>query len=156
MKALVAYFSASGVTAEKAKAMASATGADLYEIKPEKPYTPADIKWTNPLARCNKEWIKKANPALADTDANIQDYDVILLFYPIWYYTAPLIIRSFMKAYDFSGKKVVMLATSGGSSFGKAAQQLSELAPNCEIVNGELLNGSYTEEQLAEIFNKNV
>ena len=139
---LVAYFSASGITAEKAKALAAATGADLYEIQPEKPYASADLKWTNPLARCNREWIKKSKPALADTNANIAEYDTIYLTFPIWYYTAPLIIKSFLEAYDFSGKKIVLFATSGGSSFGNTVRNVQPSAPNAEITEGAMLNGA--------------
>ena len=140
-KKLVAYFSASGVTAEKAKALAQAAGADLYEIKPEMPYTAADIKWTNPLARCNKEWIKKTKPALADTDANIAAYDTIYLIFPIWYYTAPLIVKSFLEAYDFSGKKIAVFATSGGSDLKKAVQHIQAALPKAQVTEGAMLNG---------------
>ena len=146
MSTLTAYFSASGTTAEKAKAFSAANGTDIYEIKPETPYTAADIKWTNPLARCNKEWIKKVRPALSDKDAKIENYDTIYIFFPIWYFTAPLIIRSFLEAYDFSGKKIVIFATSGGSEFGKTVQQLKESAPNADITEGKVLNGTYTED----------
>lgn len=146
-KKLVAYFSASGVTAKKAEALAAAAGAELYEIKPAVPYTPADIKWTNPLARCNKEWIKKAKPALADTDANIAAYDTIYLAFPIWYYTAPLIIKSFLSAYDFSGKKIVLFATSGGSGISKAVAHIQAAVPQAEVVEGAMLNGVSSFEQ---------
>lgn len=140
-KKLVAYFSASGKTAEKARALAKAAGADIYEIKPETPYSDADVKWTNPLARCNREWLKKTKPALADTNANIADYETIFLIFPIWYYTAPLIIKSFLSAYDFSEKKIVLFATSGGSDFGKTAQNLQGEVPNATVVEGDILNG---------------
>ena len=140
-KKLVAYFSASGVTAEKAKGLAEAIGADVYEIKPEKAYSAADIKWTNPLARCNKEWLKKTKPALADTNADIAQYDTVYLAFPIWYFTAPLIINSFLSAYDFSGKKIVVFATSGGSNFDKAVLSIKAEAPDSEVVPGAMLNG---------------
>ena len=139
-KTLVAFFSASGVTAKKAAALAEAVGADLYEIKPAIPYSPADIKWTNPLARCNREWIKKAKPALADTDAKVEDYDTIFLAFPIWYYTAPLIIKSFLCAYDFNGKKIVIFATSGGSDCKKAVAHLQAAVPEAKVVEGAMLN----------------
>ncbi len=139
---LVAYFSAGGTTAAKAKELAAAADAAIYEIRPAKPYTAAEIKWTNPLARCNREWIKKADVSLADTDAPVAACDVIYLAFPIWYYTAPLVIRSFLKSYDFSGKKIVLAATSGGSGFGKTAQQLRAFVPGAEIVEGAMLNGS--------------
>ena len=140
-KELVAYFSASGVTAEKAKGLSEAIGAQIYEIKPETPYSAADIKWTNPLSRCNMEWLKKTKVALADTDADIAEYDTVYLLFPIWYYTAPLIIKSFLSAYDFSGKKIVVFATSGGSSLDKAVTHIKAEVPDAEVVSGAMLNG---------------
>ena len=150
-KKLVAYFSASGVTAEKAKALALATGADNYEIRPETPYSAADIKWTNPLSRCNKEWLKKTKPALADTNANIADYDTVFLAFPIWYYTAPLIIKSFLSAYDFSGKKIVLFATSGGSGLNKAVPQLQAEVPDAEVSEGAMLNDLSSFEEFIDL-----
>ena len=140
-KKLVAYFSASGVTAQKAKLLAAAADADLYEIKPAQPYTPADIKWTNPLARCNREWLRKAMPPLADSDAPVADHDVIFLAFPIWYYTAPLIINGFLKRYDFSGKTIVCFATSGGSDMKKVEKSLAPCAPGADLKLGWMLNG---------------
>lgn len=148
---LVAYFSASGVTAEKANGLAAAIGADVYEIKPAQPYSEADIKWTNPLARCNKEWLKKAKPALADTDANIAAYDTVYLAFPIWYYTAPLIIKSFLSAYDFSGKKIVVFATSGGSGLDKAVKSIQADAPAAQVVTGAMLNGTTSFDEFVNI-----
>ncbi len=147
-KKLVAYFSASGTTAAKAKALAEAAGLDLYEIKPEKAYTKSDLNWMNPLSRSSKEMKKGIKPALADTNANIADYDVIFVGFPIWWYVAPTIINSFLEAYDFSGKKVVLFATSGGSGFGKAVNSLQESAPGAEITEGRLLNGSVSADEL--------
>lgn len=147
-KPLVAYFSASGTTAVKAKALAEAAGADLYEIKPEKPYTKADLSWMNPLSRSSKEMKKGIKPALADTDAGIENYDVVFVGFPIWWYVAPTIINSFLEAYDFSGKTVVLFATSGGSGFGKAVQSLQESAPDARIVEGKILNGAYSADAL--------
>jgi len=141
-KKLVAYFSASGTTEAKAKLLAENAGADLYEIKPKIPYTAADVKWTNPLARCNKEWIKKTKPELADKNAHIEDYDVIFLAFPIWYYTAPLIINGFLENYDFSGKTVVLFATSGGSDMKKTVKSLSPSAPGAKITEGIMMNGA--------------
>ena len=145
-KILVAYFSAEGTTAEKAKLLSEAAGADIYEIKPEAPYTEAEINWRNPLSRCNKEWIKKANPPLADKNADIAAYDTIFLAFPIWYYNAPLIIRSFLSAYDFSGKRIVLFATSGGSNLGKTAQTLEKFAPGATVTDGAMLNGVSVDE----------
>ena len=146
---LVAYFSASGVTAAKAKQLAAAADADLYEIRPLKPYTPADLKWTNPLARCNREWLKKEKPALTDTDAGAEGYDVIFLAFPIWYYTAPLIIKSFLESYDLNGKTVVLFATSGGSDMKNVIKTLQPSAPKALFELGCMLNGDVRAEDLA-------
>ena len=148
-KILVAYFSASGVTAEKAKLLASAVNADLYEISPAVPYTAADIRWTNPLARCNKEWLKKTKPALADRNAAAEGYDVIFLAFPIWYYTAPLIVKSFLESYDLAGKKIVLFATSGGSDMKNAIKTLQPSAPGASFELGCMLNGDVSAEALA-------
>ncbi|MBQ9530444.1 MAG: flavodoxin [Eubacterium sp.] len=153
-KKLVAFFSAEGTTAKKAEILKEAAGADIYEIKPEIPYSQSDVNWRNPLSRCNKEWIKKAKINLSDKDANIGEYDIIFLAFPIWYYQAPLIIRSFLEEYDFSGKKIVLFATSGGSNFGKTAENLKKIVPNSEIIEGAMLNGITSAEELKDIVNK--
>lgn len=148
-KKLVAYFSASGVTANTAKALAAAAEADLYEIKPKTPYTKADLNWLNPLARSSKEMRNKSSrPELADTNANISDYDTIFVGFPIWWYVAPTIINTFLESYDFSGKKIVLFATSGGSGFGKTAAGLKDSAKNAEIIEGAVLNSSPNTAQL--------
>jgi len=142
-KILVAYFSASGTTAGVAKNLAQAAGADLYEIKPEVPYTKADLNWMDKKSRSSVEMNDKSSrPALADQAANIIDYDTILLGFPIWWYVAPTIINSFLESYDFSGKKIVLFATSGGSGFGKTVDGLKDsVAEDTMIVEGKLLNG---------------
>lgn len=148
-KKLVAYFSASGTTARAAKDLAKAAGADLYEIKPAVPYTRADLNWQDKNSRSSVEMRDKSSrPALADTSANIADYDVIFVGFPIWWYIAPTIINSFLEAYDFSGKKIVLFATSGGSGFGKAVAGLQSSAPGATIVEGMLLNGRPNEAKL--------
>ena len=148
-KKLVAYFSASGTTASVAKNLANAAGADLYEIKPAVPYSKADLNWMDKQSRSSVEMRDKSSrPALADTDANIADYDTIFVGFPIWWYIAPTIINSFLEAYDFSGKKIVLFATSGGSGFGKAVASLQPSAPNATIVEGAVLNGRPNEAKL--------
>ena len=147
-KALVAYFSASGVTEKAAQALAEAAGADIYEIKPETPYTSADLDWTDKKARSTVEMNDPSfRPTLADTNARIEDYDVIFVGFPIWWYVAPTIINTFLESYDFSGKKVVLFATSGSSGFGATAQKLKG---SCEadIIEGRLLNGSPSKAEL--------
>ena len=145
---LVAYFSASGTTAKKAALLAEVAGADIYEIKPKTPYTEADVKWTNPLARCNREWLKKTKPELSDKNAAIDGYDVIYVAFPIWYYTAPLIINSFLESYDFSGKTIVLFATSGGSDMKKTVKSLSPSAPGAIIKTGIMMNGNISADAL--------
>ncbi len=149
-KTLVAYFSASGTTAYAAKELAQAAGADLYEIKPAVPYTKADLNWMDKKSRSSMEMNDKSSrPALADKDANIPAYDTILLGFPIWWYVAPTIINSFLESYDFSGKKIVLFATSGGSGFGKAVAGLKpSVAADTTIVEGKLLNGAQTAASL--------
>ncbi len=149
-KTLVAYFSASGTTARVAKELSQAAGADLYEIKPAVPYTNADLNWMDKKSRSSIEMNDKSSrPALADKDANIAAYDTILLGFPIWWYVAPTIINSFLKSYDFSGKKIVLFATSGGSGFGKAVAGLKpSVAADTTIVEGKLLNGTQTTASL--------
>ena len=138
---LVACFSAGGTTAAKAKLLAAAADADYYEISPASPYSDADLKWTNPLARCNREWLARKKPDLADKAAPVADHDVIFLAFPIWYYTAPLVANSFLESYDFSGKTVVCFATSGGSDMKKVVKSLSPSAPGATIKEGLMLNG---------------
>ena len=124
MKSLVAYFSAEGTTAKLAKSLAEMIEADLFEIKPQKPYTPADIKWTNPLARCNREKIGKKDVPVQGSVENWDRYETVYLGFPIWYYGAPNVINTFCKGYDWTGKKVVIFATSGGSNIGKTQEKI--------------------------------
>ncbi len=149
MNALVAYFSATGTTAKAAKALAKAVGGDLYEIKPAVPYTSADLDWTNKSSRSSLE-MKDANsrPALADTNAPVAGHDVIFLGFPVWWYVAPTILNTFLEAYDFRGKTIVLFATSGSSGLGKSAAGLRPSAPGAKIVDGRMLNGSLNEAEL--------
>lgn len=149
MNALVAYFSASGNTAKAAKALAKAAGADLYEIKPAVPYTGADLNWMDKGSRSSVEMNdKNSRPALADTDAPVAEHDVIFLGFAIWWYTAPTIINTFLERYDFSGKTIVLFATSGGSGLGSTAAALQSSAPGARILDGRLLNGRLNEGDL--------
>ena len=131
---LVAYFSASGVTGSVAKKLAEATGADIYEIKPAVKYTSADLNWQDSNSRSSIEMKDKTSrPEIADKNADISGHDVIFLGFPIWWYIAPTIINTFLEAYDFSGKKIILFATSGGSGFGKAVDGLKSSAPGASI-----------------------
>ena len=142
-KKLVAYFSASGVTAKVADMLADAVGADIYEIRPEVPYTKADLNWMDKKSRSTIEMNDRTSrPAIADKNAKVEQYDTIFLGFPIWWYRAPSIINTFLESYNFSGKKIILFATSGGSMFGKTVEELKVSVPaTCEIIEGKLLNG---------------
>ena len=150
-KTLVAYFSASGVTAKVAAKIAQSANADLYEIKPEVPYTKADLNWMNKNSRSSVEMANKSfRPAMADKDAPVADYDTILLGFPIWWYVAPTIINTFLEAYDFSGKKIILFATSGGSGFGNTVAELRpSVSADTQIVEGKVLNGIRSDNRIA-------
>lgn len=145
-KKLVAYFSASGVTAKVAEMLADAVGADIYEIRPAVPYTKADLNWMDKKSRSTIEMNDKTiRPAIADQDAQIEQYETIFLGFPIWWYVAPTIINTFLESYDFSGKKIILFATSGSSKFGRTVEELKVSVPaSCEIIEGKLLNGKQT------------
>ena len=150
-KTLVAFFSAGGVTRQVAQKLAAAAQADLYEIKPAIPYTQADLNWRDKSSRSSVEMKNLAiRPQLADTDAKIEQYDRILLGYPIWWYMAPTIINTFLESYDFSGKSIILFATSGGSGFGKSIEELSPSCPNAVIREGRMLNGNPSEQELRQ------
>lgn len=141
MKTLIAYFSAeSGTTARVAKDAAKALGADLYEITPEKPYTAADLRYTNPLARCNREFFAKKDVPVAGKIEKFADYDTVLIGFPIWYGCAPLVVNTFCKGYDSSGKKVAAFATSGGSGIGKTAEKLRPFISGGEPLDAKLVH----------------
>ena len=148
-KKLVAYFSASGVTAKLAKKLVEAIDADLFEIKPVEPYSEADQNWKNPLARCNKEKIGKKDVPVSGIVENMDEYDTVYLGFPIWYWAAPNVVNTFVKQYDFSHKKVVLFATSGGSDMGKTAEKLQPyLGSEAEIVDAKVMNENPSLEAL--------
>ena len=146
-KVLVAYFSASGVTARAAKELAQALDADLYEIHPETPYTAADLDWTNKKSRSTVEMNDPAcRPAIAEPVKNMEQYDAVFVGFPVWWYVEPRIVDAFLESYDFSGKTLIPFATSGGSGIAKAEKSLREHCPNASWKKGELLNASGAAE----------
>ena len=146
-KVLVAYFSASGVTKGAAGQLAEVASADLHEIKPAQPYTDADLDWTDKQSRSTIEMKDKSSrPAITNKIANMQDYDVVYVGFPIWWYTAPTIINTFMESYDFKGKTVIPFATSGGSSIKKACEDLKAAYPDVDWKEGKLLNNVSKKE----------
>ena len=154
-KKLVAYFSASGVTRKVAEALADAASADLYEIKPQVPYTQPDLDWRDKSARSTVEMADKSSrPAIVAKDANIGAYDVIFVGFPIWWYIAPTIINTFLEGYDFKGKTIVPFATSGGSGFGETMAYLkTSVDSTATIKDPKMLNGRQTKDTLTTWLN---
>ena len=141
-KKLVAYFSASGITESVARNLSQTTGADLYRIQPEVPYTSADLDWMNKKSRSSIEMNDPASrPAIAAEDLDISSYDVVFLGFPVWWYMAPTIINTFLETYDFSGKTVIPFATSGSSGIENCEKKLQQQYPSINWKSGKLLNG---------------
>lgn len=138
---IIIYFSAEGTTKRVAEELAAHTGADLFEIVPEKPYTAADLKWTNPLARCNREKFGKKDVPVSSRIAEFDRYDEVSIGFPIWYGAAPNVVNTFCKGYNWSGKKVWIFATSGGSGIGKTAEKLQPYIKGAEITGAEIVRG---------------
>lgn len=147
---LVAYFSASGVTAGVAKKLAEAVGADVFEIKPKVPYTKADLDWMNADSRSSVEMKNKAfRPEIEVGEVDVKVYDTVFLGFPIWWYVAPTIVNTFLEAHDFSGKKIVLFATSGGSRFGKTAEELKiSVDSTTQVVEGKVFKSGVSVADL--------
>ncbi len=155
-KYLIAYFSASGVTKRVAEKLATVVGGDLYEITPEKPYTREDLNWMDKNSRSSVEMKNKSfRPAITGKVENMEEYDVVYIGFPIWWYVAPTIINTFLESYDFSGKTIIPFATSGGSGLGNT---INELKPSCsdntKWFDGERFRASVSKEELKNWVNK--
>lgn len=151
-KSLVAYFSASGVTAKAAEKIAAAAGADLYEIQPEEPYTPADLNWMDKKSRSTVEMDDpKCRPAIAEAVEDMEQYDTVWVGFPVWWYVEPRIVDTFLESYDFAGTKMIPFATSGGSGIQKAEKSLREHCPAADWKPGKLLNGGNIEAWVKEM-----
>ena len=155
MKTLVAYFSCSGTTQKVAQKIAQTIDADLYEIKPAVPYTSADLNWNDKNSRSTLEMKDKTSrPVVADRVANMEQYDVVFVGFPIWWYVAPNIIQTFLESYDFSGKKIVPFATSGGSGTGKTDDYLKpSCSPKTRWYPTKLLNGHLSTNTIIQWIN---
>lgn len=150
-KVLVAYFSASGVTAKVAERLAKEIGAELFEIQPEVSYTDEDLDWRNNKSRSFVEMNDRdCRPAIQSQVENFSQYQVVFIGFPVWWYREPSIIDTFMEAYDFSGKTVVPFATSGGSLIGDSAKNMQALAPNAKIVQGKRFAANTSGQVLAD------
>ena len=154
-KALVAYFSASSVTAKMAEKLAKGIGADLFEIKPETPYTSEDLNWQNSKSRSSVEMNDKScRPAIAEKKDNMDDYDVVFVGFPVWWYREPSIIDTFMEQYDFNGKTIVPFATSGMSPIGDSGKNMQSLASEAKVASGKRFPNNVSEKELADWANE--
>ncbi|HHU53414.1 MAG TPA: flavodoxin [Clostridiaceae bacterium] len=148
-KKLVAYFSASGVTAKVAKTLSKVLDADLYEIKPEVPYTKADLNWMDKQSRSSIEMNDPLfRPAIAGNNDKMDDYDTIFVGFPIWWYIAPTIINSFLESYDLTDKTIIPFATSGGSGMGETNKKLIASCPNSKLLEGKVFKPYVSEAEL--------
>ena len=149
---LVAYFSASGVTAKLAEQLSEAIGADLHEIRAKEQYSQADLDWRNDKSRSSIEMKNKTfRPEIVDDKISISEYDTVFVGFPIWWYVAPTIINTFLESHDFSGKTVVVFATSGSSDFGNTINELKiSLPDSTKLIEGKVLNGKYTKKELSD------
>ena len=148
---LVAYFSASGVTAKVAEKLSEAIGADLYAIEPEVPYTKADLDWMDKKSRSTIEMNNPASrPAIAGKRDNMNDYDTVFVGFPIWWYVAPTIINTFLESYDLTDKTIIPFATSGGSDMGKTNDKLLPSCKGAKLLNGKVFKASVSGADLAK------
>ena len=148
---LVAYFSASGVTARVAEKLSEAIGADLYAIEPEVPYTKADLDWMDKKSRSTIEMNNPASrPAIAGKRDNMNDYDTVFVGFPIWWYVAPTIINTFLESYDLTDKTIIPFATSGGSDMGKTNEKLLPSCKGAKLLNGKVFKASVSGADLAK------
>lgn len=146
---LVAYFSASGVTAKVAETLAEAIGADIFEIEPKVPYTKADLDWTNRQSRSSIEMNDPASrPAIAGVRDNMADYDTLLVGFPIWWYVAPTIINTFLESYDLTGKTIIPFATSGGSGMGKTNEKLLPSCAGAKLIEGKVFKSNVSKAEM--------
>ena len=153
-KILIAYFSAQGTTKKVAENLSIVIKSDLYEIKPEIEYTKEDLKWTDENARSSIECKNEdSRPKLKDKNANIEKYDIIFLGFPIWWYNAPPIIKTFLESYNFNNKTIILFGTSGGSQFGDTVKKLNKYVKGAKNNKKKMLNRRPSIEELKKFVN---
>ena len=149
MKNLVAYFSASGVTRDVASKLNSLVGGDLFEIVPEEKYSSEDLDWTNNESRSSIEMNdSNSRPKISYKIADISQYDRIFIGYPVWWYTFPRIINTFLEEYNFSGKEIVPFCTSGSSGIGSASNDMAKIVHDAKVLEGIRLSKSSSDEEI--------
>jgi len=148
-KALVAYFSASGVTKRVAENLSKAAGADLFEIVPEQKYTDADLNWQNKQSRSSVEMKDRScRPAINCKIEDISQYSHVFVGFPVWWYREPSIIDTFMESYDWNGITVIPFCTSGGSGLGDAGKNMQALGKGAKVIDGKRLSGNVSKKEL--------
>lgn len=148
-KTLVMYFSASGTTKMVAEKLAGAVGAELYELKPAVPYTRADLNWQDQRSRSSEEMNSpKSRPELSEPAPDVSGYDRLFLGFPIWWYTAPRVVQTFLESGDFSGKTIVLFATSGSSGLGQTAEDLAKSCPGAKLISGRVFRAGVSADEL--------
>ncbi len=154
-KVLVTFFSASGVTARVARNIANNIGADIFEIKPKVPYTSADLNWLSWKSRSSIEMKDKSSrPEIENSTIDISEYDTILIGFPVWWYTAPTIINTFIESNDFAGKILIPFCTSGGTGISGAEKDLRNTYPQYNWKEGKRLTGKEDKAFIEEWINK--
>lgn len=149
MNILICYFSAErGTTKAVAERLAQATGADLFPIEPEKPYSAADLNYRNPLARCNREKFGRKDVPAARVPGDLGGYDMVLLGFPIWYGGAPGVVNAFLEGVNLAGKRVAAFATSGGSPIGKTAAKLAPYLSGAELLDAKRFDAGVSADEL--------
>ena len=148
-KVLVCYFSASGITRKVAESIKNTISGDIFEIEPITKYTSEDLDWTNKQSRSTIEMGNKSfRPPIKNKVTNMNDYDTVIIGFPVWWYTAPTIINTFIEENDLSNKKVYIFVTSGGSSFAGSLKDLKNTYPNINFISGKRFTENITKEEV--------
>ncbi len=151
---LVAFFSASGVTAKVAETLSETIGADIFAIEPKVPYTKADLDWMDKNSRSTLEMNDPTSrPEIARVRDNMEEYDTVFVGFPIWWYVAPTIINTFLESYDLTGKKIIPFATSGGSGMGKTNEKLLSSCKGAKLLAGKVLKANVGAKEIADWVN---
>lgn len=154
MKTLVAYFSATGTTKESALIIKDAVEGDLFEIEPVEKYTDADLDWSSKTSRSTTEMQDKSfRPPVKHKVENLNDYDRVIIGFPVWWYVAPSIINTFIEENNLEGKKLYVFCTSGGSKIDKCQEELQKSYPSLNFISGKTMYGREDEEQILDWLN---
>ncbi len=144
-KKLVCYFSASGNTRRVAEKISSAVNGDIFEIEPKEKYTDKDLDWTDKQSRSSIEMNKNIKPEIKKQISNLEEYNSIIIGFPVWWYKEPTIIDKFLDENNMNGKKIYVFVTSGGSSVDSTYKSLQNNYPNLNFIDGKRFTGKESE-----------